>query len=95
MRGSDFKPAYLLLPLLLAACATRGEPGIRVEYVDRPVIQQKYCLQPSDIPKRPGNLSGTAVPSNLEKALDVAMAKVSEWIRYGNQANVLMNGCAK
>ncbi len=93
MRGSVFN---LLIGLsLLTACGPRPEPGIKVEYIDRPVIQQKSCIQPTDIPKRPGSLSSVAVPSNLEKALDVAMAKVSEWIRYGNRADAIMSACAK
>ena len=91
MRGISFK----MLPwlLLLSACATHQTPGIKVEYVDKPVIVQKSCLEPKDIPTRPARLGSP--PANLETALAVVMAKVSEWTRYGNRADPALQSCAK
>lgn len=87
--------AAVLAALALSACATAKDPAYKVEYVDRPVIQQKACLSPSDVPSRPAPLGSSAIPTNLERALSVALAKVSEWTRYGNKADVIMKTCAK
>lgn len=80
--------------LLVSACA-KPEAGIRVEYVDRPVITETSCVKAKDVPKTPGPLSGAAMPKNTETALSVAMAKVSEWTRYGNKADAILTACAK
>lgn len=91
MRGVS----YSLLTLLLAACATTREPGIKVEYVDKPVIVEQKCVKGKDIPSLPGRLSSTAIPSNVETALAVALAKVSEWTRYGNKTDAILKSCSE
>ncbi len=80
--------------LLLAACATTPEKGIKVEYVDRPVIVETKCVKVADIPKRPGTLASGGLPDNVERALSLALAKVSEWTRYGNKADAVLVSCA-
>ena len=86
----------VLLPLLLlGACATTPEKGIKVEYVDRPVITETKCVKVKDIPQRPGSLAASGLPSNVERALSLAMAKVSEWTRYGNKTNEILVSCAR
>lgn len=89
MRGISYK----ILPwfLLLSACQT-ATPGIKVEYVDRPVITETKCVKVGDIPVLPKRL-GTA-PSNLETALAVSLAKVSEWMRYGNKTDAILKSCS-
>lgn len=84
----------IALLILLSACA-KPEQGIRVEYVDRPVITETSCVKAKDVPSRPGPLSSSATPKNLESALSVALAKVSEWTRYGGRANAILTSCAK
>ena len=95
MHGLRCKLLFLFLPLTLMACTTGKEPGIRVEYVDRPVIQQVPCVSSKDIPKRPGTLASTTLPKNVEAALSVALARISEWTRYGNKADAILGACAK
>ena len=95
MHGLKCKLVFLLLPLTLMACATRGEPGIKVEYVDRPVIQEVPCVKAKDVPTRPAPLKDTALPSNVEAALSVALARISQWTRYGNKADAILTSCAK
>jgi len=87
--------SYKLIPwlLLLSACATHQTPGIKVEYVEKPVIVQKACLQSKDIPIVPNRLG--AAPTNIETALATALAKVSEWMRYGNRADPIMKSCSQ
>jgi len=76
------------------ACTTAGPPGIKVEYVDKPVLVETKCVKAKDIPSRPGPLSASAIPSNIETALSVALAKVSEWTRYGNKTDVILKSCS-
>jgi len=83
-----------LIALALAGCATTRTPGIKVEYVDRPVITETKCVKTKDIPTKPGSLSASGIPENVERALSLAMAKVSEWTRYGNKADTILRGCA-
>lgn len=90
MLGRSFK--FLLIPLALAACTTTREGGIKVEYVEKPVIQVQPCVKAADVPERPARLSSP--PDNIERALAVALAKVSEWTRYGNKADVILKGCS-
>lgn len=89
MLGRSFK---WLLPLCLAACSTPSTPGIKVEYIDRPVVQVQPCVKASDVPTRPSRLASP--PDNLERALSLALAKVSEWTRYGNKSDVILKGCS-
>lgn len=82
----------LLVPLLvLSACATTH--GVQIQYVDRPVIQVQKCLKVTDVPTKPDSLKSHGVPGSLDQALSVALAKVSEWTRYGNKVDVVIQGC--
>lgn len=89
MLGRSFK---FLLPLALAACSTTSTPGIKVEYIEKPVIQVQPCVKASDVPERPSRLASP--PDNLERALSLALAKVSEWTRYGKKSDVILKGCS-
>jgi len=90
MHGLNFK--LLFFALLLAGCQT-ATPGIKVEYVDRPVIVETKCVKTKDIPTVPKKLG--AAPSNLETALAVSLAKVSEWMRYGNKSDAILRSCSE
>jgi len=93
MHGLRCKLVVWLSPLLLIACTTPSTPGIKVEYVDKPVLVETKCVKPKDIPSRPGPLAASAIPSNVESALSVALAKVSEWTRYGNRTDAILKSC--
>lgn len=81
----------VVLALLLAGCAHK-QPGIEVNTVEVPVIRVEKCLAAGDIPKRPADLPKR--PANISSALDVAVAKVLEWMSYGAKADAVMRGCA-
>lgn len=89
MRGIICKLAPLLL---LAGCATT-QPAIRTQIVEKPVIQVEKCVKAEDVPSRPRPLSQEAKPSDLETALSVALAKISEWTRYGNKTDEILKNC--
>lgn len=89
MRGIAFK---LLPVVLLASCATT--PGIKTVLVDRPVIKVEKCIKKEDVPQRPEDLKRTPMPKDLETALSVAIAKISEWTRYGNKTDEIMKNCS-
>lgn len=87
--------ALKLAPLLLlGACATT-QPGIRTVMVDRPVIQVEHCVKKEDVPTRPATLNSGPTPSNLEQALSLALAKISEWTRYGNRTDEILRACTE
>lgn len=77
--------------LLLAGCATT-QPAIRTQIVEKPVIQVEKCVKAEDVPVRPRPLS-EAKPVDLETALSIALAKISEWTRYGNKADEVLTNC--
>jgi hypothetical protein len=89
MRGIICKLAPLLL---LAGCATT-QPAIRTQIVEKPVIQVQKCIKAGDVPVRPRPLSQEVKPSDLETALSVALAKISEWTRYGNKTDEIIKNC--
>lgn len=84
---------YKLLPFTLLFACSHTEPGVKIEYVDRPVITVEKCIKKEDVPTRPSKLGGT--PSDLEQALSLALAKVSEWTRYGNKTEIVISNCIK
>lgn len=89
MRGTLFKLAPLLL---LGACATT-QPAIRTQIVEKPVVITQKCVKVEDVPSRPRPLAQEAKPSDLETALSTALAKISEWTRYGNKTDEIMKNC--
>lgn len=94
MRGINFKYGFIILSFsLIGACTKPDAPGIRVEYVDRPVIQVEKCIQKQDRPIRPSKL-GT-VPDKIEDALSMVLAKVSEFNRYSNKTELILDSCTK
>lgn len=78
--------------LLLAGCAT-AEPAVRVETVEVPVIRVEKCVAKADVPELPAALPPR--PSYLPAALDLALAKVLEWVSYGEKADAVLQGCAE
>ena len=89
MRGLSYK--LLLLPLLLVGC-TPGV-GIKTQIVTRPVLLTEKCIKKEDIPTLPKPLHDTAIPSDLETALSLTLAKISEWAEYGHQADTVIQNC--
>lgn len=85
--------APLASMLALAACATTGHPSLNVQtqtvYLDRPVP----CVKASDVPARPQTLPPR--PSDARAALDMALAFVIAWQRYGDKVDPLLKACAK
>ncbi len=82
----------IIIPVLLAACST-PQPGIEVRTVETTVIRVEKCVSASDIPVRPGKLQPPR-PKNAARALDLAVAKVLSWERYGGEASALLKGCS-
>lgn len=82
----------LVSVVLLAACQT-AQPAVEVRTVEVPVIRVQRCIDPATIPNRPAKLQSPR-PPDARRALDLAVAKVMQWERYGGEAHVLMNGCA-
>jgi hypothetical protein len=91
MRGVIFK----LMPLLFLAGCASTQPGIRTVMVDRPVVQVEHCVNKEDVPARPASLNTGPAPSDLEQALSVALAKISEWTRYGNRTDEILRACVE
>lgn len=81
----------LILLVLLAGCAS-ATPAVRVETVEVPVIRVEKCVAASDIPARPAALPPR--PEDIRAALDLAYAKVLEWVGYGERAEAVLQGCA-
>lgn len=77
---------------LLSGCATT-QPGIKIERVEVPVVVTEKCITKEQVPTVPSNLG--PLPADLEKALAVALAKVSEWTRYGHKTDVVLTGCTE
>lgn len=86
MRGIGFS-------LLLALTACASTPAIKTVMVDRPIPIVQKCVKASDIPVRPKTLKEEGLPLDLEKALSIALAKISEWTRYGHQTDTILSGC--
>lgn len=89
MRGIICK----LLPLVMLAGCSTTQPAIRTQIVEKPVIQVQKCVKAEDVPSRPRPLAQEVKPSDLETALSVALAKISEWTRYGNKTDEIMKNC--
>lgn len=87
------KYLVLLLLVALAACASTRQPAVQIETVEVPVIRVETCVEPEIIPNRPDPLPKR--PASLSSALDLAYAKVREWMGYGELADPIMRGCAR
>jgi hypothetical protein len=77
--------------LLLAGCA--GQTGIQTQIVEKPVIHTEKCVKAEEIPATPARLSDEAAPDNVETALAKALAKLSEWTRYGHVTDQILKKC--
>lgn len=80
----------VFLAWLLVGCSTTKEPGVRIEYVDRPVIKVEKCIKKEDVPKQPVK---EVLPDNLESAFALALAKLSEWTGYGKRVDIIVKNC--
>lgn len=92
MRGLFFKLFIWLMPLTLVGCSQ--PQGIHIEQVKVPVVKVEKCVKQSDIPKQPQPLHAKPAPNEIEGALSLALAKISEWVRYGHQVDPIMKGCS-
>lgn len=95
MRGIVFNRWAILLAVTcsaLAGCQTK-QPGIKVEYVDRPVVKIEKCLKKGDLPKQPGKLAAEGLPPDIERALSLSLATVSAWQRYGSETDKILERC--
>jgi len=94
MRGTRFN-VNIVLPLCLLGMSGCHKPsqGIRIEYVDRSVIKVEKCLKASERPTRPKSLQSEGLPADLERLAAVALAKVSEYFRYSNKTEAIMDNC--
>ncbi len=90
MLGNSFKASVLFIGLLLCGCTTRY--GTKVETIEVPVLRVEKCVKKEDIPTRPDQLG--ELPSNLETAMRIALAKIADWKAYGNQVDLGLQGCA-
>lgn len=95
MRVSDIPRAlFQVAPLfLIAACATPGPVGVRVETVERVVETQRPC--PGEKPARPAPLD-RPLPTDAVALAALLAAKLAEWSApgmYGDQADAIMTRC--
>lgn len=77
--------------ILLSACASKPAIEVRTVRVEVPVPIP--CVVAADIPERPGPLPPR--PADARQALDLAVAKVLEWVGYGEKADAVLRGCAE
>lgn len=89
MRGILFK----LLPLILLAGCAHEVPGIRTQIVEKPVLVVQKCIKKEDVPVKPHTLKEAGTPTDLESALSLSLAKVTEWERYGNKTDEIFKNC--
>lgn len=75
--------------LLSAACSHGAAVEVRTVRVEVPVPVP--CVVAADIPERPGPLPPR--PADARQALDLAVAKVLEWVGYGEKADAVLRGC--
>jgi len=94
MRGTLCNVSIILSLCLLGTtgCA-RTSQGVSVKYVDRAVVQVEKCFKKEDRPTRPKSLKEEGLPADLEKALAVSLAKVSEFFRYSNKTEAILDSC--
>lgn len=78
--------------VLLAGCSTTT-PGIKVQTVEVPTIIIQKCIKKEDIPQRPSGLG--EMPSNVQDVARVALQKLVEWTKYGNQTSPLLELCSQ
>jgi len=51
------------------------------------------CVAAADVPERPGPLPPR--PEDARQALDLAVAKVLEWVGYGEKADAVLAACTE
>lgn len=83
------KYSIVAAALLLASCS-RDKLPMRVEI---PVAVA--CVKPEQLPVRPRPLAETPMPTAAPDALDLALAKVAEWVGYGTVAEPLLRNCSR
>jgi hypothetical protein len=77
---------FAIAALLLAGCSTPTVTKIETVEVKVPVAVQP--IRPDQVPQPPAPLPKR--PDSPSAALDVALAKVCEWVAYGVQADPLL-----
>ncbi len=90
-RRTSFRAAAAASLILLSACASKPAIEVRTVRVEVPV--PVACVAAADVPERPGPLPPR--PEDARQALDLAVAKVLEWIGYGEKADAVLRGCAE
>lgn len=68
----------------MTACAHR--PAVTSVAIPVPCIAQ--------VPERPKPLP-QPIPADARVGLDLALAKLAEWVGYGEKADAVMRGCVK
>lgn len=87
--GTSFRAAAAASLILLSACASKPAIEVRTVRVEVPV--PVACVAAADVPERPGPLPPR--PEDARQALDLAVAKVLEWIGYGEKASAIFLVC--
>lgn len=87
---TSFRAAASASLILLSACASKPAIEVRTVRVEVPV--PVACVAAADVPERPGPLPPR--PEDARQALDLAVAKVLEWVGYGERADAVLAGCA-
>ena len=89
------RPTLILLPLLLAGCGPRPEPGVRVETVEVLVEVQKPC--PVTKPARPAPLA-KPLPTDAVQLAALLAGKLLEVMGpggYVERADAAIERCVK
>lgn len=80
--------------LLVAGCQT---PPTRVveKIVTQPVVVERPvpCIKDTDIPLLPTPLG--SLPGGANAALSLALAKLDEYVKYGDGSQSMLQTCAK
>lgn len=88
---TSFRAAAAASLILLSACASKPAIEVRTVRVEVPV--PVACIAAADVPVRPGPLPPR--PEDARQALDLAVAKVLEWVGYGEKADAVLRVCAE
>jgi len=82
-------PLLLLVPLLLAGCAT-AQPKIQIQRVNVPV--PVACIDRASIPPEPAKVT---LPDDARDAADVAIAQAMTLRGWGHELMALINPCIR
>lgn len=90
-RNASFLTRLGVISFMVIQGACASKPAIEVRTVRVEVPVPVACVAAADVPVRPGPLPPR--PEDARQALDLAVAKVLEWVGYGEKADAVLRGC--